>query len=222
MEVTERETVATGVRLALPFAAADFLDGVAFGVIAAGIGVGALQAIVMSATAFSGSAQFASLTVLRDEGSLAAVLAAVVALNARYLVFGASVASALSRNPLRRAAEAQLLTDMSWALSLRGDRVSRAILVGAGALSLVAWTGGTAAGVVFGAVLGGYRAIGLDAALPAFFLCLLLDRLSSRRALTAAVAGAGAAVALTPVAPAGVPLLVVLAAALASGSRWAG
>src|SRR5919199_4686053 len=150
-------TVTTGMRLAAPFAAADFLDGVAFGVVAGGLGVPALRAIVLSATAFSGTAQFASLTVIGGHGSLVAVLAAVVAFNARYLVFGASVAPALSRNPLRRAAEAQLLTDVSWALALRGGRPCRAILVGAGLVSLPAWTSGTAAGALFGQILGDYR-----------------------------------------------------------------
>src|SRR2546430_16340503 len=122
MEVTEESRIRDAVRLALPIGAADFVDGLAFGVIAAAIGLGALPAVVMSATAFSGSAQFASLTMIDRHGSLAAILVAVVALNARYLVFGASVAPALSRNPLRRAAEAQLLTDASWALSLRTGR----------------------------------------------------------------------------------------------------
>ena len=181
MAVTKDHTVGTGVRLALPMAAADLVDGIAFGVVAVGLGVGAVQAIVLSATAFSGSAQFASLTVIDGHGNLLAVLAAVVALNARYLVFGASIAGALSRHPLRRAAEAQLLTDASWALAMRGGRPSRAILVGAGALSWLTWTGGTATGAVLGGVIGDYRGIGLDAALPAFFLGLLLDRLRARR-----------------------------------------
>lgn len=173
-------TVTTGIRLAAPFAAADLLDGIAFGVVAGGLGVPALRATVLSATAFSGSAQFASLTVLGDHGSLLAVLAVVVALNARYLVFGASVAPALSRNPLRRAAEAQLLTDVSWALAMRYGRPSRGILVGAGLVSFVTWTTGTAGGALFGNVLGDYHAVGLDAALPAFFVCLLLERVRRR------------------------------------------
>jgi hypothetical protein len=46
-------------------------------VIAAGIGVGAVEATVMSATAFSGSAQFASLTVVGEHGGLLAILAAL-------------------------------------------------------------------------------------------------------------------------------------------------
>jgi 4-azaleucine resistance transporter AzlC len=212
--VTGETRIIDGARLAAPFAAADFLDGVAFGVVAVGLGVGAVQATVLSATAFSGSAQFASLTVLGDHGSLLAILVAVTALNARYLVFGASVAPSLSRNPLRRIAEAQMLTDASWALSLRGGRPNRAVLVGAGLVSFLTWTTGTAAGAAFGGVLEDTSAVGLDAALPAFFVCLLIERLRTRGDAAAAGARALLALALTPFAPAGVPLLVVLATAL--------
>jgi branched chain amino acid efflux pump len=212
--VTDESRVIDGARLAAPFVAADFLDGVAFGVVAVGLGVGAVQATVISATAFSGSAQFASLTVVGDHGSLLAILAAVTALNARYLVYGASVAGALSRNPFRRVAEAQMLTDASWALSLRGGRPNRAILIGAGLVSFLTWTTGTAAGAAFGRLLDDTSALGLDAALPAFFLCLMLERLRSRGDAAAAVAGAALALALAPFTPAGVPLLAVLAAAL--------
>src|SRR5205823_79794 len=83
MKVTEADTVLAGARLALPLAVADLVDGIAFGAIAAGLGAGWLEATTMSATAYSGSAQYATLTIVRDGGSLAWVLAAVVGLNAR-------------------------------------------------------------------------------------------------------------------------------------------
>jgi predicted branched-subunit amino acid permease len=213
--VTQPESVRDGARRNLPFTAADFVDGVAFGAVAGGIGLGAVQATVMSATAFSATAQYAALTVLRDHGGVFAILVAVVALNARYLVFGASVARSLSRNPLRRAGEAQLLTDTSWALSVRDGAARRGILIGAGLSSLFAWTAGTAVGSWGGSTLADYRVVGLDAALPAFFLCLLLERLSARREAPRAVCAAVVAIALAPLVPAAVPIVVVLALALA-------
>jgi 4-azaleucine resistance transporter AzlC len=203
-----------GLRAVLPFAAADLVDGVAFGVVAAGLGVAASKAIVLSATAFSGSAQFAALTVLGDHGSVFALLAAVAALNARYLVFAASVADALSENRLKRAGEAQLLTDAAWAIAHRPGRPSRELLVAAGGTELVAWTTGSAIGVLAGGVVGGYRAVGLDAVLPAFFVCLLVERVVRGGGAAGAVAGGAAAVALTPFLPAGLPLLAVLGGAL--------
>src|SRR3954447_5460969 len=219
MKTVTHERVRDGARLALPFLAADFLDGATFGVIAAGIGLGVAGPVLLSAIAFSGSAQFAALTVLGDHGSLLSILLAVAALNARYLVYGASVAPALSRNPLRRVLEAQLLTDASWALSVRDAGVSRGLMLGSGAMSWLGWTAGTAAGALFGSAIGDYRGIGLDAALPAFFLCLLLDRLSGRADLIAGLLAGVAAVGLAPYLPPGMALVVVLAAALARPPR---
>ena len=215
MKKVTGERARDGARLALPFLAADFVDGAAFGVIAAGIGLGVAGPVLLSAIAFSGSAQFAALTVLGDRGSLLSILLAVAALNARYLVYGASVAPALSGNPVRRVFEAQLVTDASWALSVRETSVSRGLMLGSGAISWIGWTGGTAAGALFGSAIGDYRGIGLDAALPAFFVCLLLDRLARRADLIAGVLAGVAAVALAPYLPPGIPLVVVLAAALA-------
>jgi predicted branched-subunit amino acid permease len=215
MKPVTEDSVAAGVRAALPFAAADWLEGVAFGVIAAGIGLRPAPAAVMSATAFSGSAQFATLTVLRDHGSLLAVLAAVVALNSRYVAYGASLAPALSSNPFVRAAQSQLVTDVSWALSLRTGQPRRSILLGAGATSLTAWTAGSGVGAYGGSVVGDYRTTGLDAALPAFFTCLLLERIGGDGAGAAkAIVFASLAIGTTLLAPLGTALLLVLALAL--------
>jgi 4-azaleucine resistance transporter AzlC len=214
-KVTPITEMTRGARLALPFAAADVLDGAAFGAIASGIGLGVVAPVAMSLVAFSGSAQFAALTVLGQHGGLASVVVAVVALNARYVVYGLSIAPALSRNRVKRLAQAQLLTDVSWGLAMHGERPNRGILVGAGFAELVGWTVGTAVGAVAGSFVGSYRSVGLDAALPAFFLCLLLERLGrGRRDLAEVALAAVAAVALAPVLPAGVPLVVVLVGAV--------
>jgi 4-azaleucine resistance transporter AzlC len=212
-EVTQ-PTVRDGIRIGAPFAAADFVDGAAFGAIAAGIGVGAVKATVLSALAFSGTAQYAALTVVRAHGTIVGVLIAVASLNARYIFFGASIAHVLSPGRTRRSAEAQLLTDTSWALALRQSPPARTVLVGAGALSLLAWTLGTAIGATVGGLLPGYQQIGLDAALPAFFLCLMLDRLRTNGNLPGAVGGVVCVLALTPLLGAGTPLVIVLALAV--------
>jgi predicted branched-subunit amino acid permease len=54
----------------------------------------------------------------------------------------------------------------------------------------------------------------MDAAYPAFFLALLIGEVRDRRALAVALAGGGIALALVPVAPAGVPIVAASMAAL--------
>jgi predicted branched-subunit amino acid permease len=209
----------TRIRRGLPFVCADWLDGVAFGAVAAGVGLGVAAPTVLSATAFSGTAQFAALTVLGQHGGLVSVLVAVAALNARYVVYGLSVAPALSPNRLKRSIQAQLLTDVSWALSQEDGRADARVLAGVGLLELLAWTTGTAAGALAGNLVGNVDALGIDALIPAFFGCVLLERIGGGRDIAFAVAAGGAAVLLTPFVPAGLPLALVLVAALARRPR---
>ncbi|MGZ5129548.1 MAG: AzlC family ABC transporter permease, partial [Actinomycetota bacterium] len=55
---------------------------------------------------------------------------------------------------------------------------------------------------------------GLDAAFPALFLALLVPQLTTRDARLAALVGAAIALALTPFAPAGVPIIAASAGCL--------
>ena len=205
--------VRDGVRAALPLALAPLLFGASFGLLATDAGMGALGAVVMSATTFAGSAQFAAASILRDGGGAVAAIVAAVLLNARYVPLGISVASIFPGKRRRRLVEAQLIVDESWALAGRSGRFEYRILIGAGLLLYPLWVGGTWLGTVVGDLLDP-EAIGLDAAFPALFLALLAPSLRSRRALAAAVTAAGITLVLLPVAPAGVPIVAASAAAL--------
>jgi branched chain amino acid efflux pump len=88
------------------------------------------------------------------------------------------------------------------------------VLVGAGGLLYVGWVAGTAAGVLVGDSLTVPATLGLDAAFPALFLALLVPLLRRSTALAAAFLGAAIAMALTPVTPAGVPVIAATAACM--------
>ena len=209
----ERTRTRDGVRAALPLAIAPLLFGAAFGVLALDAGLGAAGALVMSATTFAGSAQFAAASILEDGGGAAAATVAALLLNARYVTFSLAVASIFPGSRRRRALESQLIVDESWALAGRSGRFEYGVLVGAGLLLYVLWVGGTALGTVAGDLLDP-EAIGLDAAFPALFLALLAPYLRDRRALATAVLAAVITVVLLPVAPPGVPIVAASVAAL--------
>ena len=211
-----RVELRTGAVTALPLSIAVALFGVSFGVLSATSGgMGALPAVVMSATTFAGSAQFAAASVLGGGGQPMAAIAAALLLNARYLPIGISVARALGGSPLRRLVKSQLVVDESWAIASRGDgHFEPGRLIGAGIVLWLAWVGGTVVGVIGGEALGDPAALGLDAAFPALFLALLASQLRSRAAITSAALGAGIALVLVPIAPPGVPIIAAAAAAL--------
>ena len=208
---------AHGARKVAPFSIAVFGFGMSFGVLARPT-MGSVAPIVMSMTTFAGSAQFASVSILSTGGTLAAAVIAAILLNARYGPIGVSVAPSLTGPAWSRFLRAQLVVDETWALSAdgRGGHDPK-LIVGGGLVLYAAWVVGTTAGVLFGDLIGDPARLGLDAAFPALFLALLVPNLDRPQARTAALLGAAIALALTPIAPAGVP---IIAASLACAIGW--
>jgi 4-azaleucine resistance transporter AzlC len=209
-----------GARLIAPIAVAAAAFGASFGILAPAAGFDALAAVVMSATTFAGSAQFAVVSTLESGGAVAAAIVAAALLNARYAPISVSVAPYFRGSPVRRLLESQLIVDESWVVSRRRDgRYDRRILIGAGAVLYVAWVGSTFVGAIVGEAIADPDTLGLDAAFPALFLALLVPLLSSRRALAVALLAALVALVLIPVTPAGIPIIAASAACLLGLSR---
>jgi 4-azaleucine resistance transporter AzlC len=203
-----------GVRAALPLVPGPLFFGVSFGVLAEASGFGAAAAVVMSATTFAGSAQFAAVSVLDSGGTLAAATAAAIFLNARYAAMSVTVASIVPGWWPRRLASSQLIVDESWALSGRSGRFEWPVLAGAGLLLYVFWVASTALGTVIGGLLRNPDALGLDAAFAALFLALAVPYVRSRRALQAAALAVAITLVLTPLTPTGVPIVAAASACL--------
>jgi 4-azaleucine resistance transporter AzlC len=203
-----------GLRAVTPLLPAVLAFGVSFGVLSQAAGFDGAASIVMSLVTFAGSAQFAVVSVMSAGGTAAAAIVAAVLLNARYGPMALSAAGAFRGGWLRRLLEAQLLVDESWALSQRNGGFDRRLLIGAGLGLYAGWSGGTAIGVVAGDSLADPATLGLDAAFPALFLALLAPLVVSRRGMAAALLGAGIALTLTPLTPAGIPVIAATAACL--------
>jgi len=211
-------TVADGIRAGLPLLAPLLVIGISFGLAARSLGWGPVAPVVMSAVVYSGSAQFAATGVLAAGGGLGAAVAAGTLANLRYLPFGLLVARATRGSAARRALEGQLVVDASVAIATRDGVVSRGLLLGSSIPQFAGWVAGTAIGA--GAGLGaGAEAWGVDAIFPAFFLALLAAELRRPDARRIALAGALIALALTPLLPAGVPVLAAVTAVLLGARR---
>jgi 4-azaleucine resistance transporter AzlC len=214
-EPDRRERFIEGLHAGAPFGVAGSVVALSFGVVAQGAGLSPVAAIVMSAIVFAGSAQFTAISILAGGGTVAAAVLAAVLVNSRFLPMGAAIGPSLPGGPLRRALQGQTVVDASWGMAGRGDGTfDRWILFGSTAPQYAGWVGGTIVGALGGNVIGDPKALGLDAVYPAFFLTLLLNELTDRRARIVAALGGLIAIALIPVAPAGVPVLVASLAAL--------
>jgi 4-azaleucine resistance transporter AzlC len=208
-----------GIRAGLPFALPVFAIGISFGVLAQSLHWDPAAPIVMSAVVYSGSAQFASTSVLADGGTVLAAVVAAALVNARFLPMGIAAATTFKGGPLRRAAEGQAVVDASWALANDQGRFDRDILIGSSIPQYVSWVAGTIVGVAAGSAIGDPKALGLDAMFPAFFLVLLSAEFRNRRAVAVALGGAALALVLVPLVPPGLPIVAASAAAIVGAWR---
>jgi predicted branched-subunit amino acid permease len=140
-----------------------------------------------------------------------------VLLNARYAAMGLALAPSLRGKALSRAAFAMTTVDASWAAASVGDGTFDPwYMVGVSVPQYTGWVAGAIAGVLVGPRLGSASPLGLDALFPAFFLALLFEEARGTKRLVAAGGGAGTALVLTPLVPAGLPILAAAAAAVAA------
>lgn len=230
-----------GLRASVPIALPVAAVGMSFGLLAAPL-LGALPAVLMSAVVWSGTAQFAALSILTSGGGTALAASTGLLANTRFLPMGFAIAPSMKGGPLRRLLTGALLADASFVIGHRGGgRFDIRAIAWAAPLQYLPWIGGTVVGVVGANAIGDPTRWGLDVLFPVFYLSLLLPDLfperfrgerrpASRgaggrsgpgssapqnlRPIIVAVLGAAITLALTPIAPPGVPVLVAAAAAL--------
>ena len=187
---------------------------ITFGVLAAAAGLTLPQIIVMSALVFTGASQFAAVSVIDSGGSGAAAVGSALLLAARNALYGPVVARILPRGWLPRAASAQFVIDETTAMASvqDNDDDARDAFWWTALWLWSLWNVGSVGGALLGQVIGEPETWGLDAAFPAGFLALLAPHVRERPGQVAALFGAAIAIVLTPIAPAGAPLLVAVVA----------
>jgi len=204
-----------GLRASVPYALVGTVLSMSFGIVAREAGFPAEAAIVMSAIVFAGSAQFAAVAILASGGTAGAAVAAAALMNSRFLPMGIALGPSLPGRAAWRAVQGQTVVDASWAMANRGDGTfDRWFLFGSTAPQYATWMLGTTFGALGGDLLGDTSRLGLDAIYPTFFLALLIAEVKDRTTLVVALTGGLVALALVPVAPAGVPVLAASLVAL--------
>jgi 4-azaleucine resistance transporter AzlC len=213
MRSVVRTTDPTILRVVLALAAAVVAVGVSFGAIAVAAGLPGWLVSLSSVLVFAGGAQFLAVGLIAAGNPLAAVAGGLL-LNARHVPFGLAIADSVGGGWGARLLGSHLMVDESVAVALaQPDPVARRRAYWlTGATLFVAWNAGTLLGIVLGQHVGDPAALGLDAAFPAGLIALLLPNLRDRETRRVAVTGAAIAVLATPLLPAGVPVLLGLAA----------
>ena len=200
------------VRTAVSVGVASGAYGVSVGALGVAAGLSVTQTCALSVLMFTGGSQFALVGALGGGGSLLSGALSAVLLGARNGVYGVRLAPLLQVRGAQRFLAAHLVIDESTAVALGGEvhgvRAGRLGFWATGLSVFVLWNAATLLGALAGSEVGDPRDFGLDAAAPAAFLAMLAPRLRDRATWTIAVVSALVALAVVPLVPAGVPVLV--------------
>lgn len=168
-----------GMAEVVPVVLAVLPFGVVFGALARDAGLTLWEAMGLSASVYAGASQLVILQLVAAGTPLWSVLLAVVAVNFRHVLYSASIGRHLQRFDTKEKALAfYLLVDPVFAAAETRSRtrsLSRGYYFGFALTLYVSWLVSTAAGFVFGALIGDQRALGLDLLLPIYFLALTIQ-----------------------------------------------
>ena len=183
--------LASAFRQTLPIILGYVPVGFAYGVLAQKSGLSDMNTILMSALVYAGSAQLIAVGLFAAGAAPLAIVATTFVVNLRHLLMSAALAPYLRAwSKTRLALFAYQMTDETFALHAgrfaKGE-IGTGETFGINVIAQSAWVGGTVLGLAASTLITDIRPIGLDYALPAMFIALLLGQLKSRQHLAVAV-----------------------------------
>lgn len=192
-----RAAAALAIREGWPVLITPFLIGVPFGILARESGLDPFQSSGMSVIMFAGASQFVALELFRSGAGPLVVIATTLLINLRHLLMAASLRPAFGDRPLpTRLGLAYLLTDEAFAMGsswYRRGGGGLAYYVTFGAAMWALWNLGTIVGVLAGPAVPDPRLVGLDFAITAAFIGIVVLGIRDRRDIVIALVAAGAA-----------------------------
>ncbi len=219
MSRVERITVRDSLSLSITVGA----YGAAFGAASVANGFSVLQSCLLSLLTFSGASQFAAIGVIGAGGGALSAIATASLLGVRNGLYGVIMAPRLKVSGFKRVIAAHITIDESTGVALGAQKRNEDAmrhgfwLTGFGVFFF--WNIFTLAGALGAQAMGDTRAWGLDSAVPAAFLALLWPRLENNRDRGLAITAILFALVMTPILPAGLPIIATAFIALVFGLR---
>ncbi|MFC0693068.1 AzlC family ABC transporter permease [Paraburkholderia humisilvae] len=168
--------------------------GVIFGTLVTSGPLHPLQGQLMSLIVFAGAAQFIALGLIAGHASFAVIWTTTFIVNLRHMLYSATLAPYVAHLPARwRWTLGGLLTDEVFAVAWAHYRlhppgaVGPYYFLGSGLSMYLNWQLWTLAGLLFGAAFPGLQSLGLDFAMVATFIAIVVPQLVALRYLAAAV-----------------------------------
>lgn len=189
-----------GLRDSVPMQVGIAPFGIIFGTLAGVGGLSLLQAVGMSALVYAGSAQFIVISLLGSGASAAVILLTTLVVNLRHVLYSATLQPQVSALPQRwRILLAFWLTDETFAVVQRfylvHGRTPQAhwYWLGVATALYTCWVGSSLIGVLFGQAVPDMAGWGLEFAMLATFIGIVVPMLRNRPQIAAALVAGGVA-----------------------------
>lgn len=167
--------------------------GIAYGVLAQQAGLALLSTLGFSLFVFAGASQFMAVSMMQSGLEPGAIIGATFIVNFRHVLMSASIAPRLKSWKIwQRVLFGGMLTDETFILHSLNFGRGATDIVSAVALNsavYITWAAAGMAGYNLGAMITNPEVWGLDFALPAMFVGLLLSACKNKAGAAAAVAG---------------------------------
>lgn len=208
-------------RTALSVAFTVGLYGAAFGAAGVTAGFSILQTCILSLLLFSGASQFAVVGIMGAGGAAISAIATATLLGFRNTLYGLQMAPILKVSGIKRVLAAQITIDESTAVATLqendADRRRGFYITGVGVY--IFWNLFTFLGSLGASAIGDPAVWGLDAAVPAAFCGLIWPRLKNKTHFIVSAVAITWALALTPISPAGIPIITTVLLAVIFGLK---
>ncbi len=187
-----KNEVLYGVRCALPITMGYIPIGLAFGVLAVQQGLALPEIAMMSLIVYAGSAQFIASAMIAAGAGAFSIVATTFLVNLRHLLMSASLSPYLKTvTPLYQAVIGLGVTDETFAVSITQaglGKASKLFFIGLHGTAHLSWLASTILGGIVGSAVPDPARWGLDFALSAMFIGLLILQLKNKTELLVALA----------------------------------
>ncbi len=225
-EVKQHNYVSEGMFAALPIVLGYLPVGFAYGVLAREAGLSIFETVMMSLLVYAGSGQFIAVGMITASSSAPAIIFTVFLVNLRHLLMSASFIPHLKGFSTKVLALLSYeITDETYAVAISHFQRNKANLKYHAALNMTAhisWAIAGFFGGLFGNLITNPEGLGINFALPAMFIALLVMQVKSKLTIVVAISAGILSVLMKfyAVGNWNIILATVIAATLGVGIKW--
>lgn len=169
-----------GVKACIPTIFGYLSIGFACGILSKSCGLTFAEAVGMSIFVYAGSAQFIASSMILSNASIVSIIATIFFVNFRHLFMSAALAPYFKKNSfLKNLSIGVLLTDETFLVAaaegFNRKKINYFWMLGLNITAYLNWAVATGIGVMLGSIIPDYKVFGLDFALTAMFIGLLIS-----------------------------------------------